>query len=85
MSRITAEVTYDKPIPERASWNGRVTKYPFGTMNLGGSFWVSTGKNNLQGQAKSFCKRHHKQEWVFYCETELNDQGVKGTRCWRTK
>lgn len=74
------EFQINVPMPEGLGRSGRVSKYPFRTMPLGGSFFVP-GK--APGQLSGAARNQEKNDRKFAMRSVVED-GVSGTRVWRT-
>jgi hypothetical protein len=76
--RSAFEVSYAVPIPKdrRGGYNA---KYPWHTMEVGGSFFVPGGKRHLF----DLCSRMSETTGWRYMAREVEEEGVAGVRVWR--
>lgn len=71
------EIETSVPVPTKAR---RI--YPFGSMNVGDSFFVPEGSVSIIGSAARQWAARQAPDVEFRCRT-LTANGVKGVRCWR--
>lgn len=67
-------ITIDKNVPMKRA--RAQSKYPFGDMDIGDSFFVEKGRKQVACAASSYGKRNRKK----YAVRAEGD----GARCWRT-
>jgi len=73
-------VVSDIPLPVRKTYNKRASKYPFGQMQVGDSFYAEKKPSALLSAAYSFRKSNDLGHWSFKVRPEGD-----GTRIWRSK
>lgn len=74
-----AKIDKDIPVPKANRYN---TKYPFGELDVGDSFfWSETPVERTRNAAFNYGKAHGKKFMTRTCE----ESGVKGCRVWRIK
>jgi len=70
------KIDRDVPMPER------VSKYPFGDMEVGDSFFAP-GKTTRQLQ--NAASHHRKNGMAFRSLSDTDENGTEGARIWRIK
>jgi hypothetical protein len=72
MNKSVYELTDSIPLPS-------ISKYPFGTMKVGQSFFTPDTAHRVRSAAAAFGK---KKGLRFACRI-VTEEGIRGFRCWR--
>jgi len=79
---MTFKIENKVPIPESAKHNRQ--KYPFDSMSVGDSFFVSSSISKVNTVRRITVTWQHKLGMKF-ATSERTEDGVHGTRIWRIK